>query len=66
MSGRRSPAALRALVMVRNLTMCIQQAFGPAHIADVELDLAVIVLQPHVVPFLLVAAENADFGDIGL
>jgi hypothetical protein len=37
-----------------------------AHVADVELQLAVVVKLPHVVLLLLVAGEDADFTDVGV
>jgi hypothetical protein len=37
-----------------------------AHVADVELQLAVVVELPHVVLLLLVAGEDADFTDVGV
>jgi len=37
-----------------------------AHVADVEPELVAAVLVPHVVLFLLVAAEDANLGDLGL
>lgn len=44
----------------------VQQALRPAHVADIELQLGVIVVQPHVVLFLFIAAEDANFRDVGI
>lgn len=44
----------------------IQQAGRAAYIADVELELGVIVSQAHIVLFLLVAREDANFADVGI
>ena len=45
---------------------CVQQAFGPANVADMKLKFAVVVGQPHIVLLLLVSAENADLIDVAL
>ena len=42
----------------------IEQAFGPPHIADVELQLVVVIGQPHIMLFLLIAAEDANLADV--
>jgi len=44
----------------------VQQALWSAHIADVELELGMVVGQPHVVLFLLIAGEDADLADVGI
>ena len=44
----------------------VQQAFGTAHIANIKLELVIVIGQSHVMLLLLVAAEDADFGDVGL
>lgn len=44
----------------------IQQARGPAHVPDGELDFGVVVRQPHIVLLLLVARKDADLADAGI
>lgn len=47
-------------------TAGIQDALVVADITDVEFQFGIGILFSHVILFFLVAAENADFGDVGL
>lgn len=44
----------------------VQHALRTAHVADVKLELAVVVVQPQFMLLLLITAEDADLGDVSV